>query len=235
MDYLAIYNRLIEKAKSENRKRNTGVYYEGHHIIPKCMGGEGRTKDLNHPNIVLLTAKEHYMAHRLLVLIYPDNKSLKYALWCMMHGFQHKTDRYICSSRIYERLKQESSSMISNYLKGTSKAEFKAKKSLEVKVKLPRHLTDEHKKKISEANKNKKRTEEHKKKISAALKGRKISQEILDKKKGRIPWNKNKKLTEEEYQNRLIKFRATLALKKTKNASTSASYITNPNSKIAEE
>ena len=31
MDYLAIYKRLIEKAKSENRQKNKGVYYEAHH------------------------------------------------------------------------------------------------------------------------------------------------------------------------------------------------------------
>jgi hypothetical protein len=37
------------------------VYYEKHHIIPKCMGGTNVKS-----NIVLLLAKEHYIAHLLL-------------------------------------------------------------------------------------------------------------------------------------------------------------------------
>jgi hypothetical protein len=36
MNYLKIYNIIIEKAKLEERKKGCGVYYELHHIIPKC-------------------------------------------------------------------------------------------------------------------------------------------------------------------------------------------------------
>ena len=106
MNYERIYNQIIENARAENRQKNSGIYYEAHHIIPKCLGGKGQTKDLNHPNIVLLTAKEHYIAHRLLCLIYPTNNKLFYALWMMSnHSGSRTSKRHIPSSRIYEKLR----------------------------------------------------------------------------------------------------------------------------------
>jgi hypothetical protein len=41
MDYNKLYNKIIERAKSENRKKKQGIQYEAHHIIPKCLGGTG--------------------------------------------------------------------------------------------------------------------------------------------------------------------------------------------------
>lgn len=60
--YKKWYFGVIEKAKSQNRKKlkrtDPGyVYYESHHIIPNSMGG---TEE------VLLTAKEHFICHLLL-------------------------------------------------------------------------------------------------------------------------------------------------------------------------
>lgn len=57
-------------------------YWEGHHIIPKCLGGEGHARS-KHPNIIRLTAAEHFEAHRLLVELFPDNSKLAYAFWAM--------------------------------------------------------------------------------------------------------------------------------------------------------
>ena len=59
MDYQKIYNCLIERAITDNRKKCDIVYYEQHHIIPKCLGGTDNTD-----NLVLLTAREHFIAHR---------------------------------------------------------------------------------------------------------------------------------------------------------------------------
>lgn len=66
MNHQNIYNSIIENAKSKNRiklkKNNINyVYYETHHILPKCLNGSN-DKD----NLVLLTAKEHYICHKLL-------------------------------------------------------------------------------------------------------------------------------------------------------------------------
>ena len=64
MNYLNVYNNLINKVKSEGRIKSGGLYYECHHIIPKCLGGNN-LKD----NLVLLTAREHFIAHKLLAKI----------------------------------------------------------------------------------------------------------------------------------------------------------------------
>jgi hypothetical protein len=195
MDYLATYNRLIEKARSENRKRSKVVYYEGHHIIPRCMGGKGKTKDINHPNIVLLTAKEHYIAHRLLCQIYPDNEKLRFALWCMINGLHNKSNRYQISARSFEQMRITHAEFISNYLKGRPKNSFI--KPIPAVINKTRYIM----------------SDDHKDKIRASLKGRKESLDVRAKKLGRIPWNKGKKLNEDQYQSRLSKFRSTLESK----------------------
>lgn len=59
--YSKWYYNLIEKAKTANRFKGDGEYYEEHHIRPKSLGG----KDIV-DNLVLLTAKEHFVAHLLL-------------------------------------------------------------------------------------------------------------------------------------------------------------------------
>ena len=80
MNYSSIYNRIIEKAESEIRCKGADIYYERHHIVPKCMGGNN-----SKTNLVYLTAKEHYICHKLLCAIYPDNIKLKYAFWRMIN------------------------------------------------------------------------------------------------------------------------------------------------------
>lgn len=71
MNSTKIYNNLIEKVKKENRLKNNIIYYEKHHIIPKCMGGHNGEQ-----NLVLLTYKEHILSHWLLSKIYPLNHKL---------------------------------------------------------------------------------------------------------------------------------------------------------------
>jgi hypothetical protein len=68
MDYRKIYNNLIQKAKA---RVNISGYYESHHIVPRCIGG---TDDKE--NLVNLTPEEHYVAHQLLVKIYPTNHKI---------------------------------------------------------------------------------------------------------------------------------------------------------------
>lgn len=76
MDYIRHYNVLIHSR--QNRGLKEGEYYEKHHIIPKCVGGT----NIN-TNLVLLTAREHYIAHWLLTKIYKDEWKLYYAFYQM--------------------------------------------------------------------------------------------------------------------------------------------------------
>ena len=64
------YIKLVVRAKD----RVVKGYTEKHHVIPKCMGGEDRKQ-----NYVRLTAEEHYLAHQLLVKIFPEVRKLAYA------------------------------------------------------------------------------------------------------------------------------------------------------------
>lgn len=102
MNYERIYNQIIQKAKSELRVRTKEHYYENHHIIPRCMGGSN-----NKDNLVMLTAKEHFICHQLLCEIYPTNHQLIHAFWLMANGYTSKSQQrsYKISSRLYERLK----------------------------------------------------------------------------------------------------------------------------------
>ena len=100
MEYTKIYNQIIERA--QNRKLEG--YVEKHHTIPKCMGG----LDIQE-NIVELTAREHFLCHRLLCEIHPTQIKLWYALWLMAIGKnkQNHLNLYKLSSRNYEKLKIE--------------------------------------------------------------------------------------------------------------------------------
>ena len=70
MNKLKVYNKLCSSRKSLNRKKGDGNYYELHHIIPKWIGGSDESD-----NLVLLTAREHYLAHYLLFMHYRDKPS----------------------------------------------------------------------------------------------------------------------------------------------------------------
>jgi len=110
MDYLKNYNDLMESCKNKNRKRGDGNYYERHHIKPKSIFPE-LSKDPN--NLVLLTAREHYIAHLLLTKIYSEGENhhkMVCALYFMINGnrkhFKHFHDK-IKNSKQYERIRRE--------------------------------------------------------------------------------------------------------------------------------
>jgi hypothetical protein len=98
-----MFSRLLQKPERIKEKRN-GKYFEGHHIIPKCKGGTGTsTRPKNNSNIVLLTAREHFLAHWLLWRIYGDRQ-----MALAFHRMLSTTDKTkrITSSRGYEEAKE---------------------------------------------------------------------------------------------------------------------------------
>ena len=64
-------------------------------------------------NLASLTAREHFVCHRLLVQIYPNNNKLKFALWAMCNMKSKRQSRYVPSSRVYESIKIEVIKLIS--------------------------------------------------------------------------------------------------------------------------
>lgn len=116
MNYLKIYNSLIEKRKLN---KPTG-YTEIHHIIPKCVGGTNEKS-----NLIKLTAKEHFICHLLLTKIY-----IKYTFewYKVVHAFMMmKTSslnqlRY--NSNYYKYLKEGYSKYLSLSTKGNKNNNF---------------------------------------------------------------------------------------------------------------
>jgi len=84
MDYKKHYDLLISRGKN----RMLEGYVEKHHIIPRCMGGTDATE-----NLVQLTPEEHYLAHQLLVKMYPTNFGLVAAAMYMAGGKNRKTNK----------------------------------------------------------------------------------------------------------------------------------------------
>ena len=79
MNYKKIYDQLVEKCRVRGLDKSAlEGYYEKHHIVPKCMGGGEENE-----NFVLFTAREHFIAHRLLWKFNPDDLGCARAVFLM--------------------------------------------------------------------------------------------------------------------------------------------------------
>ncbi len=146
MNYQKIYQQLVDRGKH----RILGGYTETHHIVPTCMGGDDSVC-----NLVELTPEEHFVAHQLLVKMYPDNHLLVFAL-SRMAGVSSENN--VRLNKRYGWLRRKFSVAIAEQNRGISPpnkgkpctAEQKAKISAKL---TGRTLTPEHRAKISAAGK----------------------------------------------------------------------------------
>jgi hypothetical protein len=187
MNYLKVYCNLIRKA--ENRVPPEG-YTEKHHTFPKSIFGKNN-------RVVVLTAREHYISHCLLMKAFikrygvDSNKTKKmiYALWCMSNKSKYS------NSHIYESLRKQVVKLYTGENNPAKRPEIRQKIS---QANLGRIHTEETRKNMSKARKGRKlspRSEETKEKIRIGNTGNKHSQETKDK---LSKFNKNKKLSQEQ-------------------------------------
>jgi hypothetical protein len=156
MNYEKLYQQLIGRAIT----RTLTGYKERHHIVPKCMGG-----DNSKLNLVDLTAREHFIAHKLLCEIYPNHKGIQLAFWAMIVYKSKKNQRtYKVSSREYESIRLS----VIDIIRETQKNRVRTPHSTETKQKISSALT------------GKIKTKQHVDNLSKSLKGRKV-------------WNKDKR------------------------------------------
>ncbi len=95
--YYHIYRKIINRAKSLKRTKTDKVYYEKHHIIPSSLGGS----DKSH-NLILLTAREHFVVHACLVRIVKGRGYYKMVkAFDSMSMTSNNQKRYI-NSRLFE-------------------------------------------------------------------------------------------------------------------------------------
>lgn len=100
--YAHLYRSLVESRKAIGRVFSTHCGYEKHHIIPKSLGGNDKKE-----NIVILTPREHCIAHMLLARMYEGTAKAKmiFALQSMAK-FRNK-HRNTISSRLFESLRKD--------------------------------------------------------------------------------------------------------------------------------
>jgi hypothetical protein len=158
------------KTRDEAKSKEPSGYVENHHIVPRSIGG-----DNNKLNLIFLTAKEHFIAHKLLSEMF-DNKHFQekmiYALWMLSTT---RDDKTILTAEEYEEIKikyieilkghaywlgrhhsQETKDKISNDRMGEKHHFYGGTHSQETKDKISKAATgqirsEEYRKNISEA------------------------------------------------------------------------------------
>jgi hypothetical protein len=110
MNYLSIYNSIMQQAR--NRTLEHG--FERHHVIPKSLGGAN-----NLSNLVQLTLREHFVAHKLLTRIHtgPAQKKMWFAYYRLCNRHRHTT------SRMYEQAKLQAKQYLSEIHTGKTISE----------------------------------------------------------------------------------------------------------------
>ena len=122
--YTSWYYDIVHNAKS--RTLPNDVYFEKHHIIPVSLGGSN-----NKENIVKLTAKEHYVCHRLLtkMTVGDQKRSMNHAFWRFVNSKNTKRSYHLkITARIYELAKID-------FAKSISESNTGLKRPLELKEK----------------------------------------------------------------------------------------------------
>lgn len=162
--YLIYYYAIVTRAKT----RMIDGYVEKHHIIPRSLGGKNTIE-----NLVSLTAREHFICHRLLTKITSgeDRYKMLHAAWRCAN-----TSSGRINSRTYEIVKKERSiAMMGRKNPGVSSALTGRKIPQEVINKRVNTVTGQKRPKTSESLKGKNTWS------AEALKGRKQPRELVDK------------------------------------------------------
>ena len=172
--YTKWYYKIIAEAYASGDryvdKMYRNKYYERHHIIPKSMGGG----DL-YPNLVLLTAKEHFIVHALLYrMTTGQDKSKMGHAWKLMR-FSSTGQRYF-NSRLYKATKvnltksKETRKKISKSHIGKKRTYESRKKQSDTRTGAP--LSEYQLIQVTKGNQGKNRGRKHNKEYAQAISDR---------------------------------------------------------------
>ena len=114
MNYEKIYYDFCASRQMMQRAKGSDVYYESHHIKPKSLFPELKN---DKTNLVLLTPREHYLAHLLLIRF--TEHEAKFKMICAFFRFCHgKNATKFKNGKEYEKYRLLWHSMLSEKLKG---------------------------------------------------------------------------------------------------------------------
>jgi len=102
------YFSIIDNAISRGwTKKTSDVYTEKHHIIPNSI--------VKNNDVVVLTAREHFVCHLLLpkMLEGKDKRKMMLALHRLVFGNKHINVKYVKNSKSYEKIKIKCSKYLS--------------------------------------------------------------------------------------------------------------------------
>ncbi len=145
--YLNRYNKFIAVLKGQV----IAGYYELHHIIPKSSGGSN-----DKSNLVVLTARQHYIAHWMLWKAYGENMTRAFFMMSSVGRYER------VSSKTYDKARKDYSQQV--------------KIQMANKPNVPK-FTPEHREKLRQAKLGRKLSEETKEKIRLKSLGRKLTEE----------------------------------------------------------
>ncbi|AFN37312.1 homing endonuclease [Vibrio phage phi-pp2] len=174
MNYKRIHDEIINRAVERAWTKSTApVYVELHHILPKSMCRYTKSIERDEyvfdmdseekSNLVVLTAREHFLVHWLLFKIYNNNK--------MAHAWHRLANDNRHNSHSYRYAREAHAKAISQTLTGIKRAPFSEehRENLKKAWENREPTSDTTKEKMSKSRKGVSKSKEHSQKIREAL------------------------------------------------------------------
>lgn len=143
------YDRYINfiNSRPTRLKKSKQLYTENHHIIPRSLGGSN-----DKSNLILLTGREHFIAH--LILWKAFGGKMTSAFWYMSNN--KRKHSFKITSRQYEDLRKDQAKITGNRMRNRIVSDETRKKMSEART--GTHLTNEAKEKLRIHNLGKKQS-----------------------------------------------------------------------------
>jgi 5-methylcytosine-specific restriction endonuclease McrA len=162
--YTRWYFAIIKNAQV----RTITGYVEKHHIIPKSLGGNNSLE-----NLVVLTAREHFVCHWLLTKMVENTKH-RYQMWnafsCMLYRERPGQQRYKVNGKTFENIKKEGAKIKSIKFSGSGNPMYGKRSELNPLFGIKK--SPEHIEKIRQGNLGTIRSLESRDKQSKKMRGR---------------------------------------------------------------
>lgn len=161
--YLERYERFCKSLQSLSRIKVSGDGLEKHRILPGCLGGEYLES-----NVVLMSRREHTIAHVLLSKAFPKNFQLGHCAYAMTHsGGLKLPSKYFNSLEYFQRCEHKSALISESNRRRIVTWGDKISKAL-----LGKKKTEEHKRNIRLANAQRELTQELRHSLGSGNRGK---------------------------------------------------------------